>query len=78
MTHLGNAILDIEAGDAYEYLDEINSLSEAFSIAQHHDAVSGTEKQHVANDYAKRLYIGQDNVQDMISDVFAKISGGMR
>jgi len=28
-------------------------------VAQHHDAVSGTSKQHVANDYAKRLYIGK-------------------
>lgn len=27
-------------------------------VAQHHDAVSGTEKQHVAFDYAKRLAIG--------------------
>ena len=24
--------------------------------AQHHDAVAGTEKQHVANDYALRLH----------------------
>jgi len=29
-------------------------------IAQHHDAVSGTEKQHVANDYAQRLSDGTD------------------
>jgi len=28
-------------------------------VAQHHDAVSGTSKQHVANDYAKRLYHGE-------------------
>ena len=28
-------------------------------VLQHHDAVSGTSKQHVANDYAKRLYIGE-------------------
>ncbi len=29
-------------------------------LAQHHDAVSGTEKQHVANDYAQRLSDGID------------------
>jgi len=27
----------------------------AMAVAQHHDAVSGTERQHVANDYARRL-----------------------
>ena len=29
-------------------------------IAQHHDAVSGTERPHVANDYAQRLSDGID------------------
>ncbi|XP_021298038.1 probable alpha-mannosidase At5g13980 [Herrania umbratica] len=35
-----------------------DSLADALAIAQHHDAVTGTEKQHVANDYAKRLSMG--------------------
>ena len=35
-------------------------LGEAMGIAQHHDAVSGTEKQHVADDYAQRLAQGID------------------
>lgn len=29
-------------------------------VVQHHDAVSGTEKQHVASDYALRLSVGID------------------
>ncbi|KAL0429671.1 UNVERIFIED_CONTAM: putative alpha-mannosidase [Sesamum radiatum] len=37
-----------------------DSLADALAIAQHHDAVTGTEKQHVANDYAKRLSIGYE------------------
>ncbi|CAF4755775.1 unnamed protein product, partial [Rotaria socialis] len=47
-------------------LSEINlrssifHLSEAMGVAQHHDAVSGTEKQHVADDYAQRLSQGID------------------
>lgn len=39
-----------------------DSLADALAIAQHHDAVTGTEKQHVANDYAKRLSIGYSQV----------------
>jgi lysosomal alpha-mannosidase len=32
-------------------------------VAQHHDAVSGTEKQEVAFDYAQRLSDGIDIAQ---------------
>lgn len=39
-----------------------DALADALAIAQHHDAVTGTEKQHVANDYAKRLSMGYDKV----------------
>ncbi|KAL2348051.1 hypothetical protein Fmac_002051 [Flemingia macrophylla] len=35
-----------------------DSLVEALAIVQHHDAVTGTEKQHVVDDYAKQLLIG--------------------
>ncbi len=39
-----------------------DALADALALAQHHDAVSGTERQHVAADYAKRLYMGYTKV----------------
>jgi hypothetical protein len=36
-------------------------IDEAMGVVQHHDAVSGTEKQHVADDYAQRLSDGIDS-----------------
>ncbi|CAF5185294.1 unnamed protein product, partial [Rotaria magnacalcarata] len=48
-------------------------LSEAMGIAQHHDAVSGTEKQHVANDYAQRLSQGIDSALYVINEAYKKL-----
>ena len=39
-----------------------DALADALAIAQHHDAVSGTEREHVAADYAKRLSMGYAEV----------------
>ena len=35
-----------------------DALEEAISLAQHHDAVTGTAKQHVADDYNMRIDAG--------------------
>uniref|UniRef100_A0AAR2J2A3 Lysosomal alpha-mannosidase n=1 Tax=Pygocentrus nattereri TaxID=42514 RepID=A0AAR2J2A3_PYGNA len=40
-----------------------DTMKRAMAVAQHHDAVSGTEKQHVADDYAKRLAEGWAHCQ---------------
>jgi alpha-mannosidase len=34
-------------------------------IAQHHDAVSGTAKQHTTDDYSKRLALGASQVHNI-------------
>jgi len=49
------------------------TLWEAMSVAQHHDAVSGTSKQHVANDYAKRLSIGSETCKKVIDAVLSQL-----
>ncbi|CAK9311483.1 unnamed protein product [Citrullus colocynthis] len=46
-------------------------LADALAIAQHHDAVTGTEKQHVANDYAKRLWIGYKEAEKLVASALA-------
>ncbi|KAG5050832.1 hypothetical protein JHK87_003030 [Glycine soja] len=46
-------------------------LGDALGIAQHHDAVSGTAKQHTTNDYAKRLAIGASEAEAVVSSSLA-------
>lgn len=48
-------------------------MREAMGVAQHHDAVSGTEQQHVAYDYAKRLAIGSAVCHEVISSHVSNI-----
>lgn len=36
--------------------DNLSALRETMGVMQHHDAVTGTEKQHVADDYARLLH----------------------
>ena len=50
-----------------ETFDQLGTLERAMGVAQHHDAVSGTERQHVANDYAKRLSIGVDQCMNVVT-----------
>ena len=40
------------------YKGDISVMKEVMAVMQHHDAVTGTEKQHVANDYARLLHMG--------------------
>lgn len=46
-------------------------LADALAISQHHDAVSGTQRQHVASDYAKRLSTGYMEAEDLVASSLA-------
>ncbi|TRY82085.1 hypothetical protein DNTS_024091 [Danionella cerebrum] len=52
-----------------------DTMRRAMGVAQHHDAVSGTEKQHVANDYARRLATGWAHCEVLVSNSLAYLSG---
>jgi len=44
------------------------TLDDAIGIAQHHDAVAGTSKQHVAYDYAKRIAEGMSDTASFATE----------
>lgn len=48
-------------------------LERAMAVLQHHDGVSGTEKQHVAEDYAQRLWIGTEKCFPLINRALDEI-----
>lgn len=53
-----------------------DSLEEAMAILQHHDGVSGTEKQHVADDYSKRLAMSFTEAEDVVNRALAWLVDG--
>ncbi|XP_058677472.1 lysosomal alpha-mannosidase [Ammospiza caudacuta] len=50
-------------------------LREAVAVAQHHDAVAGTERQHVADDYARQLAKGWDSCQVLVANALSILGG---
>ncbi|XP_054258367.1 lysosomal alpha-mannosidase isoform X2 [Macrosteles quadrilineatus] len=56
-----------------EVRGDLNVLREAMGVMQHHDAVSGTEKQHVASDYARLLSKGLDECGIITESAFNKL-----
>ncbi|XP_045211314.1 lysosomal alpha-mannosidase-like [Mercenaria mercenaria] len=52
---------------------DMNYLKEAMAVVQHHDGVSGTEKQYVADDYTRLLSNGIHYCKDIIYSAINKL-----
>lgn len=52
------------------------ALEDASAVVQHHDAVTGTAKQHVANDYSKRLQAGIDQAAAFVEQKLVRVLTG--
>ncbi|KAL6905806.1 hypothetical protein ACP4OV_003407 [Aristida adscensionis] len=55
-----------------------SSLQDAMGIAQHHDAVSGTAKQHTTDDYSKRLALGASKVEKGVNTALTCLTSSNR
>lgn len=53
--------------------EELSDLREIMGILQHHDAVAGTEKQHVADDYARQLQRAIDECENLANTALNKL-----
>ncbi|XP_076297759.1 lysosomal alpha-mannosidase II [Lasioglossum baleicum] len=51
---------------------QLERFREAMAIMQHHDAVTGTEKQFVANDYARILYKSMETGSKTVATAMSK------
>lgn len=76
LERMGNNLLQVtkqliafEKIKTKDYSDDLISLREAIGIMQHHDAITGTEKQEVAQDYARILTKAMTNSEKDVTSI---------
>ncbi|XP_032680589.1 lysosomal alpha-mannosidase isoform X2 [Odontomachus brunneus] len=77
---MGNNLLQaskqlVALTDLKNHDKNLEHFREAMGVMQHHDAVTGTEKQLVANDYSRILYESMYHAEDIMSEAIEKWSG---
>ncbi|RZC32449.1 lysosomal alpha-mannosidase [Asbolus verrucosus] len=77
---LGNNFLQIAkqlaASTSQEYQSNITPLKEAMGVIQHHDAITGTEKQNVLKDYHRMLYAAMQEANDFLNPLISTLITG--
>lgn len=52
-----------------------DNLEAAIAVTTHHDGLSGTEKQAVADDYSQRMSEGEHETRRMVNEILGKVTG---
>jgi hypothetical protein len=64
----------IDEKDVAEMQRVTEVMKDVVGIVQHHDAITGTAKQHVSNDYKERVYKGTQEVNKVYAAVVDKLA----
>jgi hypothetical protein len=49
-------------------------LTRRLGVAQHHDAITGNNKQHVADDYVMRVFLGYQEAERVVTEALTKLT----
>ncbi|XP_060838044.1 lysosomal alpha-mannosidase-like isoform X2 [Rhopalosiphum padi] len=69
--------LAVQSLTGAKYEQKITVLRETMGVMQHHDAITGTEKQHVANDYARLLSEAIEECEDASCSILSGLATGI-
>jgi len=55
-------------------LEAKETMLDVVGVIQHHDGITGTGKQHTADDYTKRIFIGLEAVNPVYAGVVSRLA----
>lgn len=65
----------MDPNELYLLLAAQDKAFDTIGVVLHHDAITGTAKQYVSDDYMMKMYDTQNAVYQVYADYVAKVSG---